>query len=114
MADDSMILMAKNYDIDHGAASESTVKAAVAGKRFLVHGIYLKAEGATDITFQSGTGTTAVSLSGPIVLANTDEISIWPDHGVAFKGDAVGDAFTFLLSGAVQVSGTALISEIDQ
>ena len=100
----------KSVAINTASSGDNTIHTTTSGKRFLVYHVWIQAEGAVDVTFKSGAGT---SLSAPISFAANAEKG-WSFSGVpVLRGNAVGDTFIINLGGAVQVNGFALVGEIN-
>ena len=100
-----------NAAINNSASvNDLTVYTTAAGLYFVVYHLFLQAEGAMDITLESGTaGDSATALTGPIEFAE-DATKDWKNGGApVFKGVATGDDFVLAFSAAVQVNGWALI-----
>jgi hypothetical protein len=103
----SILESAFNVEIDSAAAS-ITVRAVGATKRFVVYALFVQAEGAGALQFQSG----STDLSGPIDFTAGQEEFFNPPV-LLFRGVDAGDDFVIANAGTVQVNGWALMGEID-
>ena len=87
---------------DEATAATHEVIAAVAGKRHYIYAIWLWADGAVDVTPQSG----ATALSGFISMAAQSHFAKdFNIQNIPWFTCTAGEAFQITLGGAVQVSG---------
>lgn len=107
MPEDSFYRQLTTYAISTGASGDLTVASMDDGRTFHVMALSLIAEGATDLTFKSG----STEISGPMEFADTDRLEL-PISGVPYlTGRSAGDDFIVNNSAAVQISGFAQIFE---
>ena len=95
------------YAIDISTATTTTVRAIGAGLKFHVVGLYLRANGAQVVTFQSEGN----AISGPITFADTQELHLPAGTVPHLSGEATGEDFKITTTAAVQISGWAQIAE---
>lgn len=91
----------KQAVISFASASDNEIVAAVAGKRILVHRLFLVCSGTTNLTFKRG----STALSGAIPMAANGGIT-FDITGEPWFETAVAEAFNIGSSGSGQVSGT--------
>jgi hypothetical protein len=92
--------------INEGASSgDRTIQAIQPGQLFLVYGFWIKAGGAVDIIWKSG----STSISGTIALSAGEVIQIFQEVPV-LKGRAKGDDLILNLSATVTVRGWASVT----
>jgi len=95
--------------INNAAASgDLTIHTTTTGTKFVVYMIFVQAEGATDLTFKSG----STSISGAIAYAINAEAIYGGSVAPIFMGRTKGDNFVMNVSAAVQVNGFAVIGEL--
>lgn len=87
--------------ISFSGAGVTEIVAAVAGKRILVHRLFLVCAAATNLTFKRGT----TALSGAIPMAANGGITFDISGEPWFTTD-IAEAFNIESSGAVQIGGT--------
>jgi hypothetical protein len=89
--------------INNAAASgDTTLVAAVAGKRYSVISYAIVATGAVSVKFKDGAGT---DVTGAMALAANGGLSFAADPTAPAFQTSVGNALVINASGAVQVSG---------
>lgn len=87
--------------VSFASAADNEIIAAVAGKRILVHRLYLVCAGATNLTFKRGT----TALSGALPMSAGGGIT-FDISGEPWFTTGIAEAFNITSSGAFQVSGT--------
>lgn len=103
MLDDAFFRSLETKAITDAAGGDVTVLTVPAGRTFHLMGLFLIAEGATDLTFKSGT----TALSGAMELADTHRLDFPVAEIPYVSGAATGDDFIINNSAAVQISGFA-------
>jgi hypothetical protein len=105
--DDAVTQAVVPYPINISTATTTTVRAIETGRRFHVMGLFIRAAGAQDVTFQSE----ANLISGAIPLSATLELNLPVSTVPHMSGLATGEDFKITTTQAVQTSGWALIAE---
>ncbi len=83
--------------------------AAVTGKRLIITHLFVSVAGATNLTFKSG----STSISGPYAVTGAGSLDIKNGGAPVLIGDDIGEAITATNSGTQQVSGFAVVVEVN-
>lgn len=87
--------------VDFSSSGDNTVIALTAGKRILIHRLWLVCTGATALTFKDGAAT---SLSGAVSMSANGGLT-FDTTGEPWFVTSLATAFIINSSNAVQVSG---------
>jgi len=98
---------AVTYPITVAAATTTTVRAIGAGLRFHIMGLFLRANGAETVVFQSEGN----ALSGAITFADAQELHLPVGKVPHMSGRATGEDFKITTGIGAQISGWATIAE---
>ena len=99
----------KRAVIDTATSGDTTIVAAVTGKRIRVHSVVLVGGGSVTARFESGAGGTA--LTGQMTLATGSVVEMgWNPAGWFETAD--GALLNLELSGATTVDGCIVYSEV--
>lgn len=93
----------------NSAADPVPICAAVTGKRLQIIHLFVSVAGSTNLTFQSG----STAISGPYAVTAAGTIDLQNGGVPVLIGDDIGEAITAVNSGTQQVSGFAVVVEVN-
>ena len=93
----------------NSTADPATICAAVTGKRLQIIHLFISAAAATNLTFKSG----ATALSGPYAILAAGTLELKNGGTPVIIGDNIGEAITVVNSTPTQLSGFAVVVEVD-
>lgn len=106
---DRVAACTKSAVVNVAAAATTVIIPLAAGTTTRVCGVYLVANGTTNVTFQNGTGATCGTgtntLSGPLGLITGTPFNANAGWGYMFKASAAANDVCLVNSAAIQVSG---------
>ena len=90
-----------------GGAGDTTVRAAVTGRGWVITYLHLECSASIDLLFKSGT----TALTGVIAITGTQVYDFEASGAPILKSSASGEAFVINCSGAADVDGWAYMME---